>query len=92
MSSADKMNVEFSEDAEASLDRMDEQLRILFFNHVEKISNIPPRRHMKFGLPYNVEKVTKKARMVYQINDGILYVLRCFQTHKEYERWYKSFM
>jgi hypothetical protein len=85
------VEVKFSENAEKAMDEMDQQLRILFFKHLEKIRNMPPRRHMKFGLPFNVEEVTKKARMVHQINDGILYILRCFKTHKEYERWYKSF-
>ena len=85
------MEVDFSENAEEALDNMDEQLRVLFFKHVEKVRNMPPRRHMKFGLPYNVEEVTKKARIVYNIKDEKLYVLRCFKTHKEYGRWYKSF-
>jgi len=85
------MEVFFSENAEKELDGMDPQIRELFFKHVEKVRNMPPRRHMKFGLPFNVEDVTKQARMVYHIEEKKLYVLRCFKDHKEYERWYKSF-
>jgi mRNA-degrading endonuclease RelE of RelBE toxin-antitoxin system len=81
----------FSENAEKELDGMDQKLRKLFFKHVEKIENMPPRRHMKFGMPFNVEDVTKQARMVYQIEENKPYILHCFKNHKEYERWYKSF-
>ncbi len=85
------MEIVFSENAEKELDGMDEQLRALFIKHAEKIMNVPPRRHMRFGLPYNVENVTKQARMVYNIQEEIVYILRCFKIHKEYEKWYKSF-
>lgn len=70
---------------------MDKTLRERFRQHIEKLLNMPPRRHMKFGLPYNVEDVAKQARMAYQIENDFLYVLRCFASHKEYERWYESF-
>jgi len=85
------MKILFSEKAEKELDGMDNGLRKLFVNHAEKISRIPPRRHLKFGLPFNVEEVTKQARMVYQTEENACYVLHCFKDHKEYERWYKSF-
>jgi len=42
-------------------------------------------------MPFNVENVTKQARIVYQIDGKKLYVLHCFKTHKECERWYPSF-
>ncbi|MEK6843383.1 MAG: hypothetical protein AABY04_02755, partial [Candidatus Micrarchaeota archaeon] len=70
---------------------MDSQIRDLFISHAEKISQMPPRRHMRFGLPVNVENVTKQARLIYQMGENVLYIIRCFETHKEYERWYKSF-
>lgn len=85
------MGVVFSENAERELDGMDKADRELFLKHAEKIAEMPPRRHLRFGMPFNVENVTKQARLVYQIEDGRLYVLRCFTTHKEYEKWYKSF-
>ena len=46
---------------------------------------------MKHGLPWFVEKITKQARLVYRLENECLHVLRCFATHKEYERWYLSF-
>lgn len=86
------MEVLFSEAAEKELDDMDQQLREFFLKHAEKIKAMPPRRHMKFGLPYHVEDVTKQARMVYHIEEKNIYILHCFKNHKEYERWYKSFL
>ncbi|MEK6942404.1 MAG: hypothetical protein AABW85_06110 [archaeon] len=85
------MKAEFSENAEKELDEMDNSLRKLFIKHAEKISSIPPRRHMRFGLPFNVEEVTRQARIVYNIEEETCCILHCFKNHKEYERWYKSF-
>jgi len=85
------MKVFFSEKAEAELDEMDKSQRKIFIKHAEKIAQIPPKRHLRFGLPFNVEEVTRQARMVYEIKKDACYILRCFKTHKEYERWYKSF-
>ena len=85
------MKLEFSEKAEEELDAMDQDLRKLFIKHAEKIAAMPPRRHMRFGLPFTVEEVTRQARMVYQIKENTGYILHCFKNHKEYERWYKSF-
>lgn len=85
------MKAEFSENAEKELDEMDNSLRKLFITHAEKISSIPPRRHMRFGLPFNVEEVTRQARIVYNIEEETCCILHCFKNHKEYERWYKSF-
>lgn len=85
------MKTEFSEKAEKELDEMDKRQRELFIKHAEKIAAMPPRRHMRFGLPFNVEEVTRQARIVYNIETETCYSLHCFATHKEYERWYKSF-
>lgn len=85
------MDVFFSEYAENELDGMDQALRTLFLKHVEKIREMQPRKHLRFGFPFNVENVTKQARMVYHIEENTLYVLHCFKNRKEYERWYKSF-
>jgi hypothetical protein len=51
----------------------------------------PPRKHMKHGIPCHVEKVARQARIVYNIKGTQIYILHCFATHKEYERWYKSY-
>ena len=81
----------FSPNAEVDLDAMDATLRKMFLQHAEKLSKMPPRRHLKFGLPHFVENVTKQARMVYDVEGETLFVLRCFPTHKEYEKWYLRF-
>jgi len=85
------MNSVFSEKAEKELDAMDNSLRVLFFKHAEKISLMPPKRHLRFGLPFNAEEVTRQARMVYKIEEETCFILHCFSTHKEYEKWFKSF-
>jgi len=85
------MKIEFSDKAEKELDAMEKSLRKLFIKHAEKIAAMPPRRHMRFGMPFNVEEVTRQARMVYNKEKDTCYVLHCFASHKEYERWYKSF-
>ncbi len=85
------MEAVFSEKAEKELDDADTSLRKLFLKHAEKIASIPPGRHLRFGLPFNVEEVTRQARIVYHIENDTCHILHCFRTHKEYERWYKSF-
>jgi mRNA-degrading endonuclease RelE of RelBE toxin-antitoxin system len=85
------MKLIFSKKAEEELDNADANMKKLFIRHAEKIAAMPPRRHMKFGLPFNVEGVTKQARIIYCIEEDGCYILHCFKNHKEYERWYKSF-
>lgn len=70
---------------------MDQQEKLKFVSHIEKVARMPPRRHLRFGLPVYVENVTKQARLIYRIESDKLHILRCFQTHKEYEKWYNSF-
>ncbi len=83
------MEVRISEKAKKDLEAMSGILREYFLAHLEKIQEIPPRKHMKYGIPCHAEKVTKQARLIYQIDADKLFVLRCFSTHKEYESWYK---
>lgn len=85
------MEAVFSDNAEKELDDADRELGGIFLKHAEKLREMPPRRHLRFGMPFNVENVTKQARLVYQIEGNKLYVLHCFKNHKEYERWYSSF-
>ena len=85
------MKIVFSEKAEEELDAMESGLRALFLKHIEKINAELQPRHLRFGLPFNVEEVTKQARVVYQKEADKLSILHCFKNHKEYERWYKSF-
>lgn len=85
------LKVIFSENSEKQLDKMDSATRARFIKHVEKISQNMPKKHLKFGLPFNVENITKQARMVLEIEEDSITVLGCFATHKEYEKWYKSY-
>ena len=85
------LQVRFSGNADEDLERMDASLQKFFISHAEKISQMPPRRHMKHGVPHYIENVTRQARLVYTIENETLWVIRCFATHEEYERWFKSF-
>ena len=66
-------------------------LNRLFGKHIEKRSSKETKRHLKRGLPYLTENVTKLARIIYYVEEETVYILHCFKNHKEYERWYKSF-
>jgi len=85
------VNVEFSEEAKEEFKNMEQQLQLFFKTHLEKLKNVPPRRHLKFGLPHHVENVTKQTCLVYDMYEDRIYVVHCFATHKEYEKWYKSY-
>ena len=85
------MELIFSDSARREIVDLEQELKSLFIKHLEKMQKAPPRKHMKYGIPCHVEKVTKQARIVYDIKGKIIYVLHCFATHKEYERWYKSY-
>lgn len=85
------MHFEVAPQADDDLSRMDSSIRAHFISHFQKILRMPPRRHLRFGVPMHVEKVTEQARFVYKIEGDLLSVVRCFATHKEYEKWYRSF-
>ena len=85
------MEIRVSTKADADLSRMEQPLCQLFLKHFKKLQFIPPRRHLRFGLPFHVENVTRQARFVYRIEDGLFFVVRCFATHKEYGAWCQSF-
>ena len=85
------MEVEFTEKAREDFLSLEKELQSYFKKHLEKISEMPPRRHLKFGLPFCVESVTKQARLVYEIENKKLYAIRCFALHKDYEKWYMSY-
>jgi Txe/YoeB family toxin of Txe-Axe toxin-antitoxin module len=85
------MEIKYSENALYNLRKMDNVLKKLFLAHVEKLSKKPIKKHLRFGLPFFVEKVTKQARIVYNLEENVVYILRCFESRKEYERWYKRF-
>ncbi len=85
------MKAFISEKAKKDLDDMSQDLRAVFIKHIEKILDLPPRRHMKHGIPYHVEDVTRQARMIYKIKEDHLQIIHCFKNHKEYEKWYKNY-
>lgn len=85
------MKIEFSDSGREDFLRLEKQLQIFFKNHLRKLLQMPPRRHLKFGLPHHVEDATRQARFTHEIRGENLYVIRCFATHREYEKWYKSF-
>jgi mRNA-degrading endonuclease RelE of RelBE toxin-antitoxin system len=83
------LNIEYTPQAENDLDEMDDATYDLFDKHMDKIARMPPRRHLRFGIPMHVEEVGQ-GRILYQVKNDTIYILRCFKTHKEYEKWYKS--
>jgi mRNA-degrading endonuclease RelE of RelBE toxin-antitoxin system len=85
------MKIIFEKRATDDFLSFDRQLQEFFRKHIDKLQNMPPRRHLRYGLPFHVEEVTKQARLVYNEEGDTLYVIRCFATHKEYERWYQSY-
>ncbi len=85
------MELVFSESAKIELENLSYDLKRVFLLHLEKIQYRPPRKHLKHGIPCHVEKVTKQARIIYDILEDRIYILHCFNTHKEYEQWYNSY-
>lgn len=84
------MQAVFTEKARDDLRRMDGNLVKVFFKHVEKIVILPPRRHMRFGMPFNVDEVGS-GRLVYDYKDDALIMVRCFSNRRDYEKWYKAY-
>lgn len=83
------MDVIFYEEAREDLKRMERSQLEFFARHIKKIAQLPPRRHQKFGMPFNVEEIGQD-RIIYQINEDQLLIIRCFTDHKDYEKWYRS--
>ena len=85
------MEIKILETAEKELEKIPNPLNKQFGKHIEKIASNETSRHLKHGLQYFIENVTKQARIVYYFDEKTIYVMHCFKNHKEYERWYKSF-
>lgn len=85
------MKIEILEKAVKDLDDMDKATYLNFRKHLAKISKMPPRRHMKHGVPVNVEEVGQ-GRIAFHIDaeNEVLFIIRCFSDHKEYEKWYNA--
>jgi mRNA-degrading endonuclease RelE of RelBE toxin-antitoxin system len=61
------MKVEFSENAIKDLEEMDKPTYISLRKHLQKIAVMPPRRHMRHGVPYIIEEVGQ-GRIAYQVS------------------------
>ncbi|HII38508.1 TPA: hypothetical protein HA318_00705 [Candidatus Micrarchaeota archaeon] len=89
------MKIVFSEEAQQDFCSLDGQLKQFFQSHFKKLLSLPPRRHLQHGVPHHAEDVTRQARLVFDVEDNatapILWVVRCFATHKEYEKWFRSY-
>jgi mRNA-degrading endonuclease RelE of RelBE toxin-antitoxin system len=85
------MKILILETAEKELEKITNPLNKQFGKHIEKLSEKESRKHLKQGLPYFIENVSKQARIVYCIELETVFVMHCFKTHKDYERWYKSY-
>lgn len=85
------MAIKILETAEKELEKMDKPLNRQFGKHIEKLALKENAKHLTHGIPCFVENVTKQARIIYHIENEIVYIMHCFKSHKEYERWYKSF-
>lgn len=81
--------VDFDEDALKDLEAMDGSVFDHFNKHFDKMAKKPPRRHLKHGVSFHTEEVGQ-GRIVYDMRNDTLYIVRCFTAHKEYEKWYKS--
>lgn len=74
-----------------SLDNLPFELKKRFIKNIEKIKKEDiSRKHLKYGLLYFVEKITSSSRMIYKIEGNHLIFVICFQSHKDYEKWYKN--
>ncbi len=85
------MKLVFTDPAKKELKDLPQELAVQFIAHLEKMLDMPPRKHMKYGIPYHVEKVTKQGRIICDIREDKIYIIHCFGSHNEYERWYKSY-
>jgi hypothetical protein len=85
------MELIFSDSARKEIENLEQEMKSIFIKRLEKTQSSPPRKHLKHGIQYHVEKVTRQARIVFEIREERIYILHCFPSRKEYERWYKSF-
>ncbi len=84
------MKTLYTEKGRQDLHGMDSSLAKVFIKHADKIAALPPRRHMKFGMPFHVDEVGN-GRLIYTYKDEALYIVRCFVNHNDYEKWYRSY-
>jgi hypothetical protein len=85
------MELIFSDSAKKEIENLEQEMKSIFIKHLEKMQSSPLRKYLKHGIPCHVEKVTRQARIVFNIKGERIYILHCFASHKEQERWHKSF-
>lgn len=85
------LDIIFEEDFHKDMKDLDKTIRKEIQNHLLKIRvEGILRKHFHYGLPYFIERVGYSCRIIYQINDNKIYILRFLKSHKEYEKWYKK--
>ncbi len=87
-----KKKIFFSELALKDLEALPSSIINLFYPHFDKILEHPPRpkKHLKHGNPYYREDVGQ-GRIAYRIIGDTVYIIRCFEHHKEYDKWLGTF-
>jgi len=85
-------DVIYSDDFKKDFLKQDKLLQIIIYKKILKISfeTFISRKHLMYGQPYFVEKISESSRLVYNISENKLYIIRFFRDHKDYEKWYKS--
>ena len=78
-----------SPDAKIEFARLDNSDKLAFAAHFRKFETLPPRRHLRAGLPYFVEN-SGQGRIVCKIDGDTVLVYRIFRTHKEYDKWLRK--
>ena len=81
------MKILISEAAIADLGKMDNSIYERFKKHIQSIKG--PLRHLRHGLPFEVDEIGQGRIILKQEGDTIT-VYRCFARHKDYEDWYRS--
>jgi len=72
-------------------DNTDKLMQEMIFKKIQYIreENVS-RKHLHFGSPYFIAKVTTSSRIVYKIYNQKIICIRFFKDHKDYEHWYKK--
>ncbi|HRS42529.1 MAG TPA: hypothetical protein P5530_01470 [Candidatus Diapherotrites archaeon] len=85
------MQLLVSDKAYKDIEKFSSDLKKQIYNHFLKISQEDiSRKHLHYGLPYFVEKIGYSCRIIYDIQDNKIFIIRIFDDHKNYEKWYKK--
>ncbi|MFH0906463.1 MAG: hypothetical protein V1824_03945 [archaeon] len=84
--------LEFTEEFEKEYNKLDLFLRKKIYNKaLELLEPDISRKHLKYGLPYFVLKIDKSSRLIYNLESNKVICIKYFNTHKEYEKWFKTY-